>query len=78
MVRLFINLGKKDRVGPGDIVGALAGETNISGDSIGSIDIYDKFSFVEVPKDHVQQVIDGMDNNTIKGHKVSIEIAKEE
>jgi ATP-dependent RNA helicase DeaD len=78
MVRLFINLGKKDRVGPGDIVGALAGETNISGDDIGSIDIYDKFSFVEVPKDHVQQVIDGMDNNTIKGHKVSIEIAKEE
>jgi ATP-dependent RNA helicase DeaD len=78
MVRLFINLGKKDRVGPGDIVGALAGETNISGDDIGSIDIYDKFSFVEVPKGHVQQVIDGMDNNTIKGHKVSIEIAKEE
>jgi ATP-dependent RNA helicase DeaD len=75
MVRLFINVGKMDKVGPGDIVGAIAGETGIAGDSIGSIDIYDKYSFVEIPKESLNEVLEGMNDNTIKGRKVSIEVA---
>jgi ATP-dependent RNA helicase DeaD len=77
MVRLFINIGRDQKIRPGDIVGAIAGETGIAGNAIGSIDIYDKFTFVEVPKTDVQRVIKGMDNNSIKGRKVNIEIAKQ-
>jgi ATP-dependent RNA helicase DeaD len=76
MVRLFINIGRQANVRPGDIVGAIAGEANIPGNTIGSIDIFDKFSFVEVPQDSVQQVLSTMDNNQIKGKKVNIEVAK--
>ena len=76
MVRLFINVGKKDNIRPGDIVGALTGETGIEGSIIGPIDIYDKFSFVEIPEDNVQNVLDGMTDNQIKGRKISIEVAK--
>lgn len=76
MVRLFINIGRQANVRPGDIVGAIAGEAKIPGNTIGSIDIFDKFSFVEIPQDAVQQVISVMDNNQIKGKKVNIEIAK--
>jgi ATP-dependent RNA helicase DeaD len=77
MVRLFINIGRDQKVRPGDIVGAIAGETGIAGNAIGSIDIYDKFTFVEVPKTDVQRVLKGMDNNSIKGKKVNIEIARQ-
>jgi ATP-dependent RNA helicase DeaD len=77
MVRLFINIGRDQKIRPGDIVGAIAGETGIAGNAIGSIDIYDKFTFVEVPKNDVHRVIKGMDNNSIKGKKVNIEIAKQ-
>ncbi|MDO1448138.1 DEAD/DEAH box helicase [Rhodocytophaga aerolata] len=77
MVRLFINIGRDQKVRPGDIVGAIAGETGIAGNAIGSIDIYDKFTFVEVPKNDVQRVLKGMDNNSIKGQKVNIEIARQ-
>ena len=76
MVRLFINVGKKDKVRPGDIVGALTGETGITGDVIGPIDIYDKYSFVEVPEEEVSTVLEGMSDNQIKGRKVNIEVAK--
>jgi ATP-dependent RNA helicase DeaD len=76
MARLFINLGKKSKIRPGDIVGAISGETGISGDTIGSIDIYDKFSFVEVPKSHAEKIIEIMNNNQIKGLRVNMEIAK--
>lgn len=76
MTRLFLNLGKRDRIRPNDIVGAIAGETGIQGRSIGGIDIYDNFSFVDVPSKDADQVINGMKNNTIKGKSVSMEVSK--
>lgn len=75
MVRLFINLGKKDRISPGDIVGAFASNSSIQGKSIGSIDIYDSYSFIEVPEAKVDVVMSSMDNNKIKGKTVSLELA---
>ncbi|HEY8401446.1 MAG TPA: DbpA RNA binding domain-containing protein, partial [Cytophagaceae bacterium] len=77
MIRLFINVGKKDRVSPGDIVGAFAGEAKISGKDIGQIDIYDKFSFVNVNSITAEKIMHGMKNNSIKGRKINIEIAKQ-
>ena len=75
MVRLFINLGKKQRVRPGDILGAIAGETGMPGKLIGSIDLYDKYTFVEVPREYAAEVLESMKNVKIKGKSVSIEPA---
>ncbi len=75
MVRLFVNVGRTDRVRPNDIVGALTGETGISYNNIGHIDIHDKYSFVEIDKDDVAKVLKGMENNTIKGRQVRLEVA---
>ncbi len=77
MVRLFINIGKKQRVRPGDILGAIAGESGISGTLIGAIDMYDKFTFVEVPIDHGKEVIKAMKNAKIKGLNINIEPANQ-
>lgn len=76
MERLFLNLGKKDRIRPNDIVGAIAGETGVPGGSIGGIDIFENFSFVDVPKKDVNHVIKVMNTNTIKGKPVNFEISK--
>jgi ATP-dependent RNA helicase DeaD len=75
MTRLMVNIGRKDYVRPGDIVGAIAGEANIPGNTIGSIDIFDKHTYVDVPRDVANRVVDAMEGNTIKGRRVSIEIA---
>jgi ATP-dependent RNA helicase DeaD len=76
MARLFLNLGKKDRIRPNDIVGAIAGETGVPGRNIGGIDIFDNFSFVDVPSKDADHVIKVMKNNTIKGKSVNMEISK--
>ena len=75
MARLFVNVGRIDRISPGDIVGAFAGEANIKGSQIGQIDIFDKYSFVELPHELVDQVMDGMRNNKNKGKSINIEIS---
>ncbi len=75
MVRLFINIGKKQKVKPGDILGAVAGESGISGDLVGAIDMYDKFTFVEVPLEYGKKVLQSMSHAKIKGKEINIEPA---
>lgn len=77
MVRLFMNIGSSKKVRVNDIVGAFAGEADIPGKALGSIDIFDNFSFVDVPKQYVDQVVEVMNGNTVKGTKVAVEVANE-
>jgi len=74
-VRLFLNVGKKDKARPGDILGALAGESGLPGNLIGDIDMYDSYSFVNVPGDYAEKIIDSVSGCKIKGKKVHIEEA---
>lgn len=76
MVRFFINIGRADGIRPGDIVGAIAGEAELPGKVIGMINIYDKFTFVEVPQEHAARVLCSMQQNTIKGRTINIEPAR--
>lgn len=76
MIRLFVSVGRKDRVQPRDIVGAIAGEAGIPGRVIGSIDIFDAYSFVDVPERDARRVVEAMSGNTIKGKPVNIEVAR--
>jgi len=76
MIRLFINIGKNKKVRAKDIVGAIAGEVGIPGKSLGQIDIYENFTFVDVPKKYVKDVLKGMKGKKIKNNKVNIERAK--
>jgi ATP-dependent RNA helicase DeaD len=76
MTRLFLNLGRKDNVSPNHIVGAIASEAKIPGKAIGQIDMYDKFSFIEVAHKDVSRVIDGMKGKTINAREANIEVAK--
>ena len=77
MVRLFINIGKKQRVRPGDILGAIAGESGMDGKLIGTIDMYDKYTFVEVPKEYGREVLEAMKNAKIKGKSINMEPANQ-
>lgn len=77
MVRLFINIGKKQHVKPGDILGAIAGETGMPGRLVGAIDMYDKYTFVEVPREYGKEVLMAMTNSRIKGKSINIEPANQ-
>ncbi len=76
LVRLFINVGSKKRVRAKDIVGAIAGECGIPGKSIGDIDIYDDYTFLDVPKKYVKDILKGMKCKKIKKVSVKVERAK--
>lgn len=77
MMRLHINVGNNHNVKPRDIVGAIANEAGIEGRLIGSVDIFDSFTFVEIPESHATRVMEKMEKRMIKGRSISMVPAKD-
>jgi len=76
MVRLWMNLGNRNGLRPGDIVGAIAGETGIPGKAIGEINIQRNYTLLDVMEKHVQSVLKNSNHSyRIKGKPVQIRLA---
>jgi ATP-dependent RNA helicase DeaD len=76
MARLFLRVGRRDGVRPADLVGAIANEAGLPGDAIGDIDLYDTFSFVEVPQEAAESVLDALNATTIRNRQPRATVAR--
>jgi len=72
MVRLFIDIGRGSGISVGDIVGAIANEGDVPGKAIGAIDVYDRFTLVDVLADYAHQVLQRMSDTRIRSQKANI------
>jgi ATP-dependent RNA helicase DeaD len=70
--RLFVGTGRSSGVRPQDLVGAIAGESSLSGRDIGAIEIADRFSLVEVPESAADDVVAALRRVSIKGRKTTV------
>jgi hypothetical protein len=70
-VKIFVNVGKKDRAGPKDLVGALIKEVGLEKGQIGRIDLRESFALVEVAPAAADTVVRRMTGVTIKGKRVA-------
>ena len=77
MTRVFLGVGRRRGIRPGDIVGAIAGEARIPGEAIGAIEIADQFTIVEIAEQFADQVVKAMRTATIKGRPVSVRRARD-
>ena len=73
MATLSIGKGKKDKVSTGDIVGFLCKKGGLQADEIGRIDVNDRYTYVAVKREKLQQVIRQTQGEKIKGIKTIIE-----
>jgi ATP-dependent RNA helicase DeaD len=70
--RVFVGAGRDAGIRPGDLVGAITGETGLKGRDIGSIEIHQRFALVEVPESAADEVISALKATMIKGRKATI------
>jgi len=76
MVRIFVGMGRQDGLRPGDLVGAIAGESGLAASQIGVIDLLDRTAFVEVPASEGKRVVDALSNTTLRNRKVKVQLAQ--
>ncbi|GAA4190247.1 DEAD/DEAH box helicase [Microbispora amethystogenes] len=72
MSRVFVGAGRSAGVRPQDIVGAITGETRVTGREIGAIEIADRFTLVEIPDAAVDEVVEALRQTTIKGKRPTV------
>lgn len=64
---IVLEAGKKDKMRPGDILGALTGEAGIEGKYVGKIDIYDRQSYVAIERSMIEKAYSHLKTGKIKG-----------
>lgn len=74
MATLYISAGKKDKIRPGDILGALTKECGLAADVIGKIDIGAIFSYVAIHHKHINKAYQQLKNGKLKGRKINVKI----
>jgi ATP-dependent RNA helicase DeaD len=72
MIRYRIDVGRTDKVKPGNIVGAIANEAGLESKYIGSIEIYDNFSTIDLPDGMPPEVFQSLENTRICGRKANL------
>ena len=72
MARIFVAAGRDEGIGPRDLVGAIANESGLTGRDLGSIEVADRFSLVEVPEEVADYVIDCLRDGRIRGRKFAV------
>lgn len=72
MISLCLSAGKKDKIRPGDILGALTKDAGLAGDTIGKIDIRPLNSYVAIAKNHADKALQYFQTGTLKGRKVYV------
>jgi ATP-dependent RNA helicase DeaD len=70
--RLFVGTGRSSGIRPQDLVGVIAGKSSLSGQEIGTIEIADRFSLVEVPERAADDVVAALRQVIIKGRKTTV------
>jgi ATP-dependent RNA helicase DeaD len=72
--RIVLSVGDRDGVRPGDLVGAITGETGITSDRIGKLDIRDTHTIAEVASSDAEAVIEKMNGVSMKGRRISARV----
>lgn len=70
MITVQLDAGRKQKVRPGDILGALTGDAGLSGDQIGKISIMDNWSYVAVHRAALRQAMSFLADGKVKGRAV--------
>ncbi|GAB3195849.1 ATP-dependent RNA helicase DbpA [Pontibacter aydingkolensis] len=74
---LYISGGRKDKISPRDIVGALIAEAGLKAEQIGKIEVQDRMSFVAVPEAQSKSIAAKLSEGRIKGRKYKIQLVKD-
>jgi len=69
MVRLFVNVGSRDNIRPGDLVGAITSQAGITSADIGKIEVRESHSLVEVASRKATSVVEKLTGTSIRGRR---------
>jgi ATP-dependent RNA helicase DeaD len=71
LARIYVSIGRAAGVQPSDLVGAIAGDPNLDGSAVGTVEIEERFSLVDVRQDRADAILETLRGSTIRGQRVT-------
>ncbi len=75
MKRLWLNIGRMDRIQPRDIVGCILGETGLPAATVGRVQLFERHSLVDISATFESQILESLNRAAVKGRKLKVKIA---
>jgi hypothetical protein len=72
--KLWVGVGRKDNVRPGDVLGAIVGEAKLAADHVGKIDVRELFCLVEVQPEDAERVVRALTGTTLRGRRLTARV----
>lgn len=75
MKRLWLNVGRMDRIQPKDIVGCILGESGVPPVSVGRVQLFERHSLVDVSVSFESQILEALNRTNVRGRKLKAKVA---
>jgi ATP-dependent RNA helicase DeaD len=75
-VKLIVSAGRAQGLEPADVIGAIVDNSRLEGEDIRNVRVLERFSFVEVPAERADEVIDRVSGRAVRGVELRLEVAK--
>jgi ATP-dependent RNA helicase DeaD len=75
-VKLIVSAGRSQGLEPADVIGAIVDNSHLEGEDIRNVRVLERFSFVEVPAQRADEVIDKVSGRAVRGATLRLEVAK--
>jgi ATP-dependent RNA helicase DeaD len=75
-VKLIVGAGRAQGFEPADIVAAIVDNGHLDGEDVRNVRVLERFSFVEVPEDRADEVVEKVNGNDVRGVQLRLEVAK--
>jgi len=72
MAKVFVSAGRDVGVVPRDLIAAIGSEVGLTPRDVGSIEVTERFSLVEVPADVADHVVESLQGVRLRGRKVTV------
>jgi len=72
--KLWVGVGKKDNVRPGDVLGAIVGEAKLAADRVGKIEVRELYCLVEIQAEDAERVVRALTGTTLRGRRVTARV----
>jgi hypothetical protein len=77
VARIWVGAGKRDHVGPNDLVGLMVNELRVDRSQIGRIDLRESFSLIEVPAEEADRIAEALAGRNVKGRRLAARVDRD-
>jgi ATP-dependent RNA helicase DeaD len=73
--KLLLGAGRAREIEPADVIAAIVDNTALSGEDVRNVRVLERFTFVEVPRDRAEEIVEKVNGKRVRGVPIKLEVA---